>query len=296
MSGRVCYWFNNERPGRRLIGSDERRLIVKLRQDAMTSKQVMLGVTMAFLCGCAGMDVIRQTAPPLASPYADRRVLAVAPLDNQSGSLHADVLRIADELAQQLEQAGGIDVLPVNRSLEAINALRLTRLAAPADAEQLLKVLGADALLVGTVTAYQPYDPPRLGLAIELYVRQPARRVGDSLNVRRLSRTASDATVEVSDVRQVGNPVTRISAVFDASSPLVRRAMRQYAFLRGADVDDTGLNQYNPWRPDIETHESQLYRINMDLFTQFVSYEMCWRLLAAEEARLAEASTAPAGP
>src|SRR5690606_14752642 len=129
---------------------------------------------------------------PLASPYETRQIWAIAPLRNESGSLYADGVKMADHLAYQLENAEQLDVLPVNRTLRAMNALGMRQINTRQDAMRLLQTLGADALVVGNITAYNPYDPPRLGIALELYQHPRIWRNENEIDPRKLSRAPTD--------------------------------------------------------------------------------------------------------
>lgn len=259
----------------------------------MTSEKAMLIVV--ALVGAGGCSVVSPQPEPLVSPYDSTRLMAVAPLINESGTTHADGLLLADLLAQQLEQATRVDVLPVNRTLAAMEAAGLARLAGPGDAVQLLRLLGADYLVVGTITAYDPYDPPRLGVALELYGNPRARAGAGGPDPRGLARAAAGPQTQAF-VRSGGEPLTRLSAFFDAASPDVRAALGRYADRRGVDMNDRGWRRHWPLRSAAERQSERLYRIRMDLYSEFVSYEMCWRLLAAEWRRVAPEAIAQARP
>ena len=242
----------------------------------MTSEQVLLLVAVLIASNGCGLLTSRE-ADPLHSPYSTRRVWAVAPLGNESGSVQADGWAMADHLVRQLENASNLDVLPVNRVLAAMQALEMSQITTPNDARQLLRSLGVDGLIVGTITAYHPYDPPKLGLAVELYVntRVEHRSV---IDVRRLAR-ASTGRGSLPSPASVRQPISQISAVFDAAAPDVRDKLRQYAENRGQVPDEESWHRY---------------RISMDLYSEFVSYVMSWRLLQAEAQRLAKDNTEPA--
>lgn len=244
----------------------------------MTSKQVMLSAAALLaaavtltVAGCATLYPPR-TAEPLDAPYEDRQVWAVAPLMNESGSRHADGVRLADKLARQLETASPLTVEPVNRVLDAMDALDMGEVTSPGEAELLRQTLGVDALVVGMVTAYEPYDPPKLGLALELYTG-PLPGPNVSLDLRELSRAATDEESRPELPDPVGGgPASAVSAFFDAADPQVREQLRTYGTQRGVEAHGT-----RDWR---------LYRISMDLYSEFVSYEMSSQLLEAEARRL----------
>ncbi len=252
----------------------------------MTSKQVMLMLVMLPLCGCV-YDQAPPGAEPLVSPYAQRRVWAVAPLRNESGSLVADGVVMADHLARQLENASHVDVIPVNRVLRAMEVLELSAIATEAQAQRVMQVLNVDGLVVGSITAYDPYDPPKLGLAIELFDGGRAETL-DAVDTRDLTRAAT-ADQSSPFARGGTQPMTRrdgvasgVSLFLDAASADVRDKIKLYG-------GDRGGENHHPegWHR---------YRISMDLYSEFVSYVASWRLMRAEARRLHELAPVPATP
>jgi len=248
----------------------------------MTSKQVMLAAALLSLVGCGAFNKQPPTADPLVSPYGDRRVWAVAPLLNESGSLGVDGARFADHLGRQLETASNIDTLPTNRVFAAMEQLKLQRVASVRDALAIVELLDADALVVGTVTDFDVYDPPKIGLALELFVHPRRMHYRQELNVDGLLGAAVDPRKDplfhpgrngprTSHRPDVSQPASSISGFFDAADPFVRERLQRYAQGRGGDENPSA------WRK---------YRISTDLFTEFVSYVAAWRLLRQEHIRL----------
>jgi len=235
----------------------------------MTSEQVMLIAVALLLCSCVPSGNHVQQLPALPG---GQHVWAVAPMRNESGSLHADGLALADQVARQLEMAPGMVVMPVNRALLAMQSLGMTSPTSRKDALSLLTTMGADALVVGTITAYDPYDPPKLGLAIELYV-SPKKLGQDPVDLRKLASAAVDRGEGANrvDIRQ---PVCVVSAVFDAADPQIGRMLEEYASSRGDEPDDP--------------KSVRLHRISMDLFSKFVTHVMSLRLIETESRRLDE--------
>ncbi|MEX0777242.1 MAG: hypothetical protein WD042_16180 [Phycisphaeraceae bacterium] len=240
----------------------------------MTSKQVMLIVAALLLGGCGLFP--RPPADELAGPYPSRHVWAIVPLGNESGTQQADGAVLADHLHRQLENASNLDVLPVNRTIAAMNALQMSRVSDPAQAMHLMRTLGVDGLVVGTVTAYDPYDPPKLGLTLELYVDQRVDSV-DAASIRRLRTSATDPAPAVQTPASRRQPVTVASAVLDAGDPRVRELLEYYASQRG---------------PVLEKDAWRRYRISMDLYSEFAAYVMSRRLLEAERQRVAPPTSA----
>ena len=242
----------------------------KLRQDAMTSEQVLL-ILMALGLSVGGC-VNQREVPVWAGIYPRQQLWAVVPMRNESGSLHADGVRMADHLANQLEIIPGIDTLAVNRVLAAMDALQLATVASSADALSLRQTLGVDGLVIGTVTAYDPYTPPKLGLKIELYVDSGWPWFEES-SIRELSWAAVDGQTRPGDGVKTNQPLSVVSGYFDAADPITRRWLMDYATRRGVAPRDP-----HGWR---------IYMIDMDLYTEFVAHKVSRRLLEAEAKRLA---------
>ena len=221
-------------------------------------------VALAAPAGCKR----RATVEPdvYASPYVQPKVWAVVPLSNESGVSEADGARLADHLAQQLQQAERINVVPVNRVLEAMSAMNLAQVVTVGDAMALMNTLRADGLVVGTITAWDPYDPPKIGATVQLYTRPRPDRAMDP---RLLTRAATGDALP-SDQQQ-GQPIATAGGHFDAASGTVIRRLEAYA--KGRTPPDSAAGQ-------------RRYLISMDLYSEFVSHELMRRLFATEWDRL----------
>jgi hypothetical protein len=146
--------------------------------------------------------------------------------------------------------------------------MELAQVGSPKDAVALMKTLAVDGLVVGTITAYDPYDPPKLGIAIELFTNRRADAVA-VLNTRELTRAPMSGPETT--WAHVSQPVSVVSGFYRASDGGVRRKMQRYA--RGAGP----IEDRDAWHR---------YRINMDLYSEFITYVMSKRLMAAETARM----------
>ena len=253
----------------------QRRLPGNYRQDAMKSEQAMwMVVALAVLMagGCRYHE--RSESQTLAAPYGERQVWAVAPLRNESGSLHADGIKTADKLAQRLETVVGVDTLPVNRVLAAMRALQMTEVSSAEDVKKLRDVLGCDAIVLGTITAYDPYDPPKLGLAIELYFN-PKRSAAQATDLRKLISAPTGRPEAPPSRSRPDPPVSVVSGFYDATDPGVHEQLVDYAREQDAAMDRVSARGWH------------LYQIDMDLYTEFVTYLVSRQLLRVEEQRLA---------
>ena len=215
------------------------------------------------------------------SPYqrAGRDVLwAVAPLRNESGTSQADPLAISDDVVAAVEQVRGISAVPLNRVIAAMRALGLAELSTPTDARRLGEALDVDGLIVGSITAYDPYDPPTLGLALALYLpgRPDGEALGDGLGPRELEWQPASLQTGAAQAR-VG-PVALASELLDAKSNDVLLAVQRYARGRVEQVSASAWHRY--------TRSMVLYR-------QFAAHEVVGRLIRQEWIRLARAQGGP---
>ena len=215
--------------------------------------------------GCLGQR-LRDPAG-LTSPYHDAQLWAVAPFGNESGVSTVDPYRVADMFVQQLQQVEGIDTIPVNRVLAAMQATGTRSITTSAEATQLAGVLDVDAIIVGTITAWDPYPPPTMGMAIQLFANR--FETGAAIDPHVLVRSPS-GDVAPGDL---GPPraAAQAAGVFDSRNHQTLAWLNEFAAGRTA--------------PD-EPFGSDIYLMNMELYTQFVSYRLIHDLLAFERSRL----------
>ena len=258
------------------------------RQDAMTSAQTMLkerpapcgmstrtmGLALVLLAvlmvGCRARP---ELVPPgvLASPYAADAAFAVIPPRNETGASFVDPDAVGDKIVAALAQTRGLRCLPLNRTIEAMRALKLPAVTTPMEAQQVARALGVDGIVAGTITAYDPYTPPVFGISLALYAMPSLG--GDSggpmNDPRLLSMQASDAGYTGAS----GNEPASVESVhLDARSHDVLLKLKRYT--DGRKDADTALD----WR---------VYTASMDLYTKFGVHEAVGGLLDHEWLRLA---------
>lgn len=195
------------------------------------------------LGGCAGMHRAEPATPVIRNDWLKPVTIAVAPAINQSGSVDFDPARFADRMATELSYAEGVSVIPVSRVLAALSASGHERVESPAHASVLARAVGADALLVFSVTDYDPYDPPRIGVSAQLYGSGTRPNVGslDPTVLSRLGRLASTSDRDRPGRRRL---LAETQQVFDASHDAVVADIRRYASIRGAGGSPYGWRRY----------------------------------------------------
>lgn len=223
----------------------------------------------------------------VVAPYdtSQREVVwAVLPPRNESGTSLVRTDLVGDELVAAVQQVRGVRCLPLNRAIEAARELGMHEGPRDsAEATRLAEALGVDAVIASTITAYDPYDPPILGLALALYARPGAmaRTPGSGLDTRALTVAFTDFG-RFDGVRFGGEPVTVVSEHLDARDHGVLTALRRYA--EGRSDPNSSLR----WR---------VYTASMELYTRFAAHHTVGRLIDEEWLRMArEANPAARRP
>lgn len=240
----------------------------------------LAGLALACAAGLTGCAKPPELIPPdvLVAPYSQAQgppTWAVAPLVNESGTTSVDPGAVTDALIAKVAETRGLAVLPLNRTLAAMRSLRMTTVRSPADARALAQTLGVEGLIVGTITAYDPYDPPKLGLTIGLFLSSlpGANRV----DPRQLQASPSEPAAP----RASEEPASVVSDYADAANHEVLMDLRRYAAGRHDANSALGWKRFTS---------------SMDLYTEFAAHRTLGRLLDAERLRLARAGVATGAP
>ncbi len=224
------------------------------------------------LTGCASDEKL-VTPTEHHSPWDAERTWAVVPLANESGVTKIDTLSISDNFVAEAEAIEGIHCIPLNRSIAAMRSLGLQQVRTDAEARALLRVLQVDGLVVGSITAYNPYMPLSLGIAAQLYtVDSPAPAATD---VRELTMAVTERSV--ADRGRAG-PSAQASRVYDASNHDVLLRIASYA--AGRHNPKSGLRE-------------AVYTSSMSSYSRFVAFDVMGELLATESARMGDRPDAP---
>lgn len=220
---------------------------------------------MTFLVAvCAGQLVINPgcTSPPEYGQetltYAPRygpRTIAIAPAINLSGQSAPDALLQADIVYQQMQQVRGVTVIPVNRVVQVCAGLGIQDIDSREQAVAICEALGADALAVPTITIFDPYDPPKMGASLQLFVAKYRDRNG-GLDVRQLSRAPVEGPVQSLPKNA---DFIQAARLFDASSGTTRDRLSGYAAGRNDPAGPMGEREFF---------------LNMDRYAAFVWHEL----------------------
>ncbi len=121
--------------------------------------------------GCAILPEIAHQ-PTLHNPYPELSKVAIAPFFNLSTEPTLDGRKVALAYFNELQLVPGFEVVPVGVVEQAIQQTN-NRLSGPEDARRLAQHLQVDAIVVGAMTDYSPYYPPRMTMQVEWYAANP---------------------------------------------------------------------------------------------------------------------------
>ena len=104
------------------------------------------------------------------NPIPGMTTIAVVPFFNltQEPNDVVDGRRFALAYFAELQKTPGFEVIPVGVAETAILKYKLD-VRNPQDALELARLLKADAVVIGGVTDFHPYYPPRIGLQVDWY-------------------------------------------------------------------------------------------------------------------------------
>jgi hypothetical protein len=130
----------------------------------------------AALLGGAGSGCAvwpdRIVEPQFHNPFPQLHRVAVLPFYNQSAepTLDGEVVALAYYI--ELQAIPGFEVMLVGVARQFLMASGIEARGAT-DFQQLARMMGVDAVVVGSITEYSPYYPPRMGLAVNWYAANP---------------------------------------------------------------------------------------------------------------------------
>ncbi|HSV16415.1 MAG TPA: hypothetical protein VLI90_19280 [Tepidisphaeraceae bacterium] len=222
---------------------------------------------LALVAGCQTPQYGKEEQLTLQS--RTQPIWAVAPAVNLSGEPSVDPLLQADLVYQQIQAVHNVTVVPVNRVIEVYAALRIEKVESEEQAAIVCEQLGCDALLIPTVTAFDPYNPPKVGAAVQLITR-PGSVYRRNVNARELSRRATPGF----DESLPPHPnFIQVVGMYDSANGSVRDAVLNYAKGRNDPVGPLG---------------SKEYFVNMDRYCGFVYHSLIADLIREAAKREAD--------
>jgi len=197
-------------------------------------------VSLCIFTGCNENSAKYGTEAQLELKGERRQIWAVAPAINLSGKKSVEPLLQADIVYSQLQQVDNVTVIPVNRVVEVYAALRMDQVQSPEQAALVCDLLGCDALIVPTVTFYDPYVPPKFGASLQLFGKPGWYVRPANVDPRELARRASpppgESVPQADFLQAVG--------MFDSANGSTRDALNFYASGRHDPGGPLGPKEY----------------------------------------------------
>jgi hypothetical protein len=133
-----------------------------------------LGLILCCVLGSSGCTFLPEISrqPVFHNPFPQLTKVAIAPFFNHSTEKTVDGRQFALAYFNELQSIPGFEVVPVGIVEQHMRAYGIT-LATPLEARKLAQLLEVDAVVVGAVTDFTPYYPPRVGLQVEWYAANP---------------------------------------------------------------------------------------------------------------------------
>ena len=133
---------------------------------------LLAAAALALSTGCHLIIPEIASQPVIHNPFPQLSKIAIVPFFNQSDEPTVDGREFALAYFAELQSVPGFEVVPLGVVEEAIIDEQID-ITNPTGVRKLAEVLEVDAVVVGAVTDYTPYYPPRCGLRVEWYARNP---------------------------------------------------------------------------------------------------------------------------
>lgn len=136
---------------------------------ALRSLAVLWLLTTTSAC-----SLIPQVAhqPSVHNPFPQLSRVAIAPFINLSAEPTVDGRQFALAYFNELQLIPGFVVVPVGTVETTMEAYKLS-LDSPEQVRRLAQILDVDAVVVGAVTDYSPFYPPRVAMQVDWYAANP---------------------------------------------------------------------------------------------------------------------------
>jgi hypothetical protein len=138
-------------------------------------------VIVVLATGCSLAPDVRHR-PRYHNPLPQLHRIAILPFYNQSSEPTLDGIAVAEAYYAELQAIPGFEVLPVGVSTTQWDEFRMSSQVEvtpdgqmlPSNFQKFARMMGVDAVVVGSVTDFDPYSPPRMALTTRWYAANPA--------------------------------------------------------------------------------------------------------------------------
>lgn len=130
----------------------------------------LFAVLIAFSGGCSLFPETRQR-DVIHNPFPQLKRIAVLPFFNQSSQPTVNTELVAEKYYAALQSVPGFEVLPIGVTKAQWLQYSLTRgePSTGSDFQELARMMGVEAIVVGSVTDFDAYYPPRMAMTVHWY-------------------------------------------------------------------------------------------------------------------------------
>ena len=204
----------------------------------------LLLVVLASACGCVALE---GGGEKLYNSLTGVHTIVVAPVMNLSTTAAVDTIEVTNALASELGQVEGINVVPLGRVYQYLSQVSTTGVAGTVgnaeEARGLAQVFKAQATIVAAVTEYDPYDPPRMGLAVQMYTTGAVPPATGSAGFDPVSSSREAVPFPVTD-DAANRPRDMIHRVYSGRDLDTKALAQLYARQRMADGSPYGWRRF----------------------------------------------------
>jgi hypothetical protein len=207
-------------------------------------RQTIVAVAAALcgmLVGCSSGEKPYGRERQLVLPGDSAQVWAVAPVLNLSGQPGVDPILQADLLYQQLQTVQGLTVIPVDRVAQVYMANGIDRIQSPEQALAVMDVLGCQGLVIATITQFDPYNPPKIAMAVQLFRKD---RIGQRLPPPDPHKLVREGAPPPEQAMPENPDFVQVVGMYDAANGTVRDAVLSYAIGRHEPAGPMGEREY----------------------------------------------------
>jgi hypothetical protein len=131
----------------------------------------IVGLAFLTIGGCSLVPDVRHK-PQLINPFPQIQRVAVLPFINQSEEATLSGERVAMAYANEIQSIRGFEVLPLGAVKFKLAEFKQP-LARGEDFQAFARFLGVDAVVLGSVTDFTAYYPPRMSMKVNWYAANP---------------------------------------------------------------------------------------------------------------------------
>ena len=208
--------------------------------SALRRAWLFLVVAVWPLPGCIGLE---GGGERLFNSLRGVETIVVAPAMNPSTSTDIEMIEFTNALASELQQVEGLNVVPIGRVYQYLSSQKMATVGSVEEAKALAEVFKAQATIVAAITEYDPYDPPRMGLAVQLYAVSPLPAPTGTPGFDPVAASRSAVPFEVTDDLK-NRPRDDVQRIFSGRSLETEKLAQLYAKRRMADDTPFGWRRF----------------------------------------------------